>query len=74
MFWGIFWTVNLLFVNLSHATPYQRTRAFDGFKKRASANTSSLTVDLGYGIYQGILNSTTGLNNWLGPVYDNLRV
>ena len=27
---------------------------------------SSLTVDLGYGVYKGVSNSSTGLNTWKG--------
>lgn len=30
------------------------------------STASSLQVDLGYGIYEGYLNSTTNLNNWRG--------
>ena len=29
---------------------------------------SGLTVDLGYGVYQGYKNSTSGLNIWKGRV------
>jgi carboxylesterase type B len=32
-------------------------------------NTGSLTVDLGYEIYEGRLNTTTNLNTWLGIRY-----
>jgi len=26
----------------------------------------ALTVDLGYGVYQGVTNTTTNINSWLG--------
>ena len=57
---------SLLFAVLSHATPYQRHSAFAPLSKRMSANTSSLQVDLGYNIYQGFPNATTGINTWKG--------
>lgn len=30
--------------------------------------SSSLTVDLGYEVYEGFANTTTNINNWLGYV------
>jgi len=31
-----------------------------------TANSSGLTVDLGYGVYKGIYNSSVRLNTWKG--------
>jgi hypothetical protein len=38
-------------------------------RRQSSCNsTSSTIVDLGYSVYEGFLNSTTGLNTFLGNV------
>lgn len=39
--------------------------ALQARQSEGTAN-SSLQVDLGYAIYEGSFNSTTGLNNWQG--------
>ena len=35
-------------------------------RQTAANSSSSLKVDLGYGVYQGTTNSTSGLNIWKG--------
>ena len=35
-------------------------------RQSTGGSSSNLTVDLGYEIYQGYLNSTSGLNIWKG--------
>lgn len=34
--------------------------------RSANASSSGLQVDLGYAVYEGVANSTTNLNSWLG--------
>ena len=41
------------------------TRESSPLYKRQS---SSLTVDLGYEVYEGFTNTTTNINNWLGYI------
>ena len=51
------------------AVPSYNSRPFAAsLQRRQSSNSSgqSLQVDLGYEIYQGVANSTTGLNTWKG--------
>lgn len=38
------------------------------FEKRATGNSTSLQVDLGYSVYNGYSNTTSGLNIWKGLV------
>jgi hypothetical protein len=38
-------------------------------ERQDSGSSDALTVDLGYGVYQGYSNSTTGINTWRG--YDD---
>lgn len=35
-------------------------------EKRQTAGSSSLQVDLGYEVYEGVANASTGLNTWKG--------
>jgi hypothetical protein len=53
---------------LAAAAPSYNARPFvASLDKRQSQNVnSSLQVDLGYGVYQGVANSSTGLNTWKG--------
>lgn len=69
------------------ADPYasvynQRQEEQPNEASRASASSeasrgNSLTVDLGYERYQGVGNTTTGINSWLGyktlPTQANVR-
>lgn len=52
------------------AVPYRNSRAFEAVKtKRQEQRTSPpLRVDLGYQLYQGFHNTTSGLNIWEGYV------
>ncbi|KAI9800147.1 MAG: hypothetical protein M1833_003474 [Piccolia ochrophora] len=65
-------TVPSLFLALSfdafvNAKPYTRQGAFEfSFTKRQQSSNASLQVDLGYETYDGVFNSTTGLNTWRG--------
>jgi hypothetical protein len=38
-------------------------------ERQDTGSSDALTVDLGYGVYQGYSNSTTGINTWRG--YDS---
>ncbi|KAI9692714.1 MAG: hypothetical protein M1820_009419 [Bogoriella megaspora] len=62
--------VQLIFLNLfissSYAVPYKRTGAFESIKQKRQEPDSSLQKDLGYGIFEGFRNTTTGLDTWLG--------
>ena len=40
----------------------------DALGKRQSTGSNNLTIDLGYAIYQGANNATTGINSWKGSV------
>ncbi|MCJ1308449.1 hypothetical protein MMC25_002102 [Agyrium rufum] len=42
------------------------SRPFEHIKLQASTSNDNLTVDLGYAVYQGVANSSTGLNTWKG--------
>jgi carboxylesterase type B len=49
------------------ASPFN-PRPFDGVlqKREADSTNSSLQVDLGYSIYEGVANTTSGINIWKG--------
>lgn len=53
---------------ISAAPPSPHSRPFDHiYQKRQSNGTSSnLQIDLGYEVYEGVYNSTTDINYWLG--------
>lgn len=49
------------------AIPYKNGRAYDAVKqKRELPGRNGLTVDLGYEVYEGFNNASTGINSWLG--------
>ncbi|KAG0651279.1 Secreted lipase [Hyphodiscus hymeniophilus] len=50
------------------SNPFENT-----LKKRQSSGQNSLTVDLGYSVYIGVQNTTTGINNFKGssPIQAN---
>ena len=52
------------------ATPFT-PKPFDSIlsKRQSSSSSNNLVVDLGYERYQGVANSTTGLNTWKGVRY-----
>ena len=52
------------------ARPYGETRVPDLqlTKRQTPGDSSSVTVDLGYEVYQGISNASNGLNSFLGFV------
>jgi hypothetical protein len=56
------------FAVLAATTPSYNARPFAAsLEKRRSQNVdSSLQVDLGYDVYQGVANHSTGLNTWKG--------
>src|ERR1700733_11735279 len=58
------------FAVLAAATPSYNARPFvASLENRQSQNiNSSLQVDLGYDVYQGVANTSTGLNTWKGYV------
>lgn len=35
-------------------------------RQELAANSSLLQVDLGYSVYQGVANTTSSINSWLG--------
>ncbi|MCJ1373276.1 hypothetical protein MMC20_004504 [Loxospora ochrophaea] len=53
------------------ARPYGETRVPDLqlTKRQTPGDSSSVTVDLGYEVYQGISNASNGLNSFLGMRY-----
>ncbi|KAF2500211.1 carboxylesterase type B [Lophium mytilinum] len=59
-----------LFTNTASAFPRTNGDAFQAFKRQAGQNaTNPLRVDLGYEVYEGVSNSTTGLNTFKGIRY-----
>lgn len=63
-------TLSAILTSVTSTTPSYNPRPFDRVKSMrqlsASRTATDLIVDLGYERYQGILNSSTGLNNWFG--------
>ena len=53
---------------LPYSKPYHHL-----LDKRQSTNDTSLQIDLGYEIYKGVSNETTGLNTWKGLVCPHHR-
>ncbi|KAH4935915.1 carboxylic ester hydrolase [Parastagonospora nodorum] len=52
---------------LSAANALPKSRPFDhALRARQDAGNDALTVDLGYGLYQGHTNASTGINTWQG--------
>jgi hypothetical protein len=50
-------------------TAWPHDRPFEFAKRQANGSTnSSQSVDLGYEVYEGVANSSTGLNVFLGCV------
>lgn len=58
----------LVFAQTCLAIPTHSLQAYDAaLQARQSSNSSaSLQVDLGYSIYEGVANASTGLNIWKG--------
>lgn len=55
------------------ATPKPKSGAFDaalGKRQNFENGLSSLVVDLGYELYQGVADDYTGLNTWKGYIYN----
>lgn len=42
--------------------------------RRQSTGSNNLTIDLGYAIYQGANNATSGINSWKGSVARSIGV
>ena len=60
--------VVLLFAQACVAVPAHSFRAYDAAlqARQASNSSASLQIDLGYSIYEGVANASTGLNVWKG--------
>jgi hypothetical protein len=43
-----------------------RTQPFEDVKREASIRATNLEVDLGYSIYRGVANSSTGVTTFKG--------
>jgi hypothetical protein len=51
----------------SVASAFPRSQPFKhALHARQDVGNDNLTVDLGYGVYQGYANSSTGINTWKG--------
>jgi len=59
-----FLTVALAATAAASALP--RAASFESVKQKRQASSGDLRVDLGYEIYEGHLNQTTGINQWNG--------
>ena len=62
----------LLFAQAGLALPPHGFKAYDAALKarQAGSNATSLQVDLGYEIYDGVKNASTGLNVWKGYIFE----
>lgn len=58
--------VNLLATASALSTASQQRSLEELVKQNSSSNSSALRVDLGYEIYDGYVDSQTGLNTWKG--------
>lgn len=47
-------------------TALPHARPFDAVKRQSNGSSNSLQVDLGYDIYEGVANASTGLNTFKG--------
>ncbi|KAK8196504.1 hypothetical protein M8818_006669 [Zalaria obscura] len=60
----------LLAATLVESTAIPHSKPFNHLlEKRQSSGNSSLQVDLGYEVYEGVQNQTSGLNTWKGIRY-----
>ncbi|RFU27085.1 hypothetical protein B7463_g9250, partial [Scytalidium lignicola] len=61
--------VSLAVVQCATAAPWFRSNPFEeALAKRSTShnNNNNLQVDLGYSVYTGVHNATTGINSWKG--------
>jgi hypothetical protein len=58
-------TFALAFSSVTIAFPQSRPFRH-ALNARQDAGNNSLTVDLGYGVYEGFSNASTGINTWKG--------
>lgn len=54
----------VVFVEAISAIPH--AKPFENTKRQANSSTEATQVDLGYEVYQGVSNSSTGLNTFKG--------
>jgi hypothetical protein len=68
MWFPITASVVCFFAQACLAVPAHSFRAYDAAlqARQVSNNSALLQVDLGYSIYEGVANSSTGLNTWKG--------
>ena len=60
--------------NSAAASHYIAESSIEAIGKRQDASSpADLIVDLGYERYQGVANSSTGLNTWLGYAVCNFQ-
>ncbi|KAI9728737.1 MAG: hypothetical protein M1828_002843 [Chrysothrix sp. TS-e1954] len=62
----------LIFLFVSSTVAAPSLKAFEHVAKKRSSpsnEAASLAIDLGYDVYQGVHNTTTGLNTWKGIRY-----
>lgn len=59
-------TITLLFTQTFRAAYSFKACNTALHARQASSNPASLQVDLGYEIYEGVANASTGLNVWKG--------
>lgn len=50
------------------ASAAPQSRPFDALRRQSRVSADPTRVDLGYGIYEGVHNETTGLNVFKGRV------
>lgn len=64
---ALFQFVALVLTLALAATAFPRSQPFkNALRSRQDSGNDNLTVDLGYGVYQGYANSSTGINTWKG--------
>jgi hypothetical protein len=61
------WLLTFALTFSSATVAFPQSRPFkNALDARQNAGNNSLAVDLGYGIYQGYSNASTGINTWKG--------
>lgn len=58
--------------SLAASAAVPASQPFEHFKAKRQSTNSSLEVDLGYEVYEGYTNQTTGINIWRGYVKTRL--
>lgn len=70
---ALMWCTAVVLTLLSAANALPKPRPFEhALRARQNAGNDALTVDLGYALYQGYGNASTGINTWRGRVWHQM--